>query len=181
MWGHQAYAQHTMQAKDGKLGLRKVVGIDLDGVAIRRGQKRMLLRNSELLQGPSSAELQLFQGDIACKVTTTPGKRFSCALTMSDFRVMPAGSHETCLGADAWGDLAGVDAAVFQEVVEHLDPEPLRYLGPSLMVGLRPRLLLLSTPNFEYNAVLHHLNSQLLPNKLRNSDHRFEWCGLTAP
>lgn len=69
----------------------------------------------------------------------------------------------------------GVQAAVLQEVVEHLDPAPLKWLGPCLLGALQPRLLLLSTPNAEYNALLHHLHSQLLPSGLRNSDHRFEW------
>ena len=80
-----------------------------------------------------------------------------------------------CVCAEAWGSFVGVDAAVFQEVVEHLDPAPLGWLGPCLLAALQPRLLLLSTPNAEYNPVLHHLQSQALANGKRNSDHRFEW------
>lgn len=79
------------------------------------------------------------------------------------------------LHAGYWGDLAGIDGAALVEVVEHLDPTPLAHLGPCLLGGLQPKLLLVTTPNREYNAVLHQLGSSLLPNKLRNTDHRFEW------
>ena len=72
--------------------------------------------------------------------------------------------------------MRGIDAAALVEVVEHLDPSPLRRLGPALLGGLRPRLLVVTTPNLEYNALLCGLGSVLLPNRLRNSDHRFEWC-----
>jgi hypothetical protein len=36
-------------------------------------------------------------------------------------------------------------------------------------------MLIISTPNSEYNAVLQQLGCTLLANNLRNSDHRFEW------
>ena len=78
--------------------------------------------------------------------------------------------------AESWGGYMGVDAAIFQEVIEHLDPTPLRWLGACLLAALSPRLLLLSTPNFEYNVVMRRLQpGSMLPNGLRNSDHRFEW------
>ena len=79
------------------------------------------------------------------------------------------------LDAEFWGSLAGIDAAALVEVVEHLDPTPLHNLGPALLGGLQPKLLVVTTPNREYNTVLHQLGSALLPNKLRNTDHRFEW------
>jgi len=65
-------------------------------------------------------------------------------------------------------------------VVEHLDPSPLRRLGGALLAGLRPALLLVTTPNREYNALLLALGCALLPGRLRNSDHRFEWCVRAA-
>ena len=82
--------------------------------------------------------------------------------------------------AVTWGAMRGIDAAALVEVVEHLDPSPLRRLGPALLGGLRPRLLVVTTPNLEYNPLLHALGSVLLPNRLRNSDHRFEWCAHLA-
>ena len=84
-------------------------------------------------------------------------------------------SQSACRDAEYWGSLAGVDGAALVEVVEHLDPTPLHNLGPCLLGGLQPKLLVVTTPNREYNAVLHQLGNALLPNKLRNTDHRFEW------
>ena len=77
--------------------------------------------------------------------------------------------------AGAWGDLKGIQCACLVEVVEHLDPEPLRALGACVLGALQPGMLVVTTPNREYNPLLHTLGSALLPNKLRNSDHRFEW------
>ena len=34
---------------------------------------------------------------------------------------------------------------------------------------------MVTTPNVEYNRVLHALGGSVLENGLRNSDHRFEW------
>ena len=79
------------------------------------------------------------------------------------------------LPAGAWGDLKGVQCACLVEVVEHLDPEPLRALGPCVLGALQPGMLVVTTPNREYNPLLHTLGSALLPSKLRNTDHRFEW------
>jgi len=75
----------------------------------------------------------------------------------------------------------GVDAAIFQEVIEHLDPTPLHWLGACLLGALQPRLLLLSTPNVEYNVVMRRLQPAMLPTGLRNSDHRFEWSTPHPP
>ncbi len=50
-----------------------------------------------------------------------------------------------------------------------------RQLGSALLGNLQPKLLVVSTPNVEYNQVLRRLGSSLLANGLRNSDHRFEW------
>ncbi|DBA85021.1 TPA: hypothetical protein ACH3X2_005754 [Trebouxia sp. C0005] len=108
-------------------------------------------RGDKLTGGPVSKQLpssRLFHGDIATANATKP---------------------------EFWGYLAGIDGAALVEVVEHLDPTPLHNLGPCLLGGLQPKVLVVTTPNREYNAVLHQLGNALLPNKLRNTDHRFEW------
>jgi hypothetical protein len=48
-------------------------------------------------------------------------------------------------------------------------------VGPAVLGSLQPRVLMVSTPNVDYNQILTHLGSNLLGNGLRNSDHRFEW------
>ncbi|MEJ2855109.1 MULTISPECIES: 3' terminal RNA ribose 2'-O-methyltransferase Hen1 [unclassified Saccharothrix] len=67
--------------------------------------------------------------------------------------------------------LAGYDAAVLMEVVEHLDPVRLPALEHSVFVVARPRTVLVTTPNVEYNALFETLPA----GQLRHSDHRFEW------
>lgn len=66
--------------------------------------------------------------------------------------------------------VSNVDCVVAIEVVEHLDPEPLALLGPTVLGRWKPRLFVMSTPNVEYNAILG-----VQQGKLRHDDHRFEW------
>ncbi|WP_033438643.1 3' terminal RNA ribose 2'-O-methyltransferase Hen1 [Saccharothrix sp. NRRL B-16314] len=68
-------------------------------------------------------------------------------------------------------ELKGYDAAVLMEVVEHLDPDRLPALEHSVFVVARPRTVLVSTPNVEYNALFETLPA----GQHRHSDHRFEW------
>jgi SAM-dependent methyltransferase len=66
--------------------------------------------------------------------------------------------------------LAGFDAAVLMEVVEHLDPGRLPALEASVFGAARPALVVVTTPNVEYNP-----RYDLEPGRLRHHDHRFEW------
>jgi 3' terminal RNA ribose 2'-O-methyltransferase Hen1 len=67
--------------------------------------------------------------------------------------------------------LAGYDAACVVEVIEHLD-EPRRMLFERVLFAhARPPVVVLSTPNREYNSKYENLPE----NALRHSDHRFEW------
>lgn len=63
-----------------------------------------------------------------------------------------------------------VDAALLIEVIEHLEPFQLERLGRTLFGEQKPPLVLVSTPNREYNA-----RFGMLPHQLRHADHRFEW------
>jgi hypothetical protein len=68
-------------------------------------------------------------------------------------------------------ELKGYDAAVLMEVVEHLDPDRLPALEHSVFVVARPRTVLVTTPNVEYNPLFDTLPE----GRHRHSDHRFEW------
>jgi 2-polyprenyl-3-methyl-5-hydroxy-6-metoxy-1,4-benzoquinol methylase len=68
-------------------------------------------------------------------------------------------------------ELAGYDAAVLMEVVEHVDPSRLPALEHSVFVVARPAVVLVTTPNVEYNALFETLPE----GQMRHSDHRFEW------
>jgi 3' terminal RNA ribose 2'-O-methyltransferase Hen1 len=70
------------------------------------------------------------------------------------------------------GRLAGFDAAAVVEVIEHLDPLRLPTFERVLFEFARPRLVVLTTPNIEYNSKWPALPS----GRLRHRDHRFEWC-----
>jgi len=65
--------------------------------------------------------------------------------------------------------LRGFDAAVLMEVVEHVDPPRLPALEATVFGHARPRAVIVTTPNVEYNVHYEGLSG------LRHSDHRFEW------
>ncbi len=67
--------------------------------------------------------------------------------------------------------LAGLDAAVLMEVIEHVDPARLGALERCVFRAARPRTVLVSTPNAEYNPYY----PGLAPGAMRHPDHRFEW------
>ena len=67
--------------------------------------------------------------------------------------------------------LAGFDAAAVVEVIEHIDPPLLDAFAAALFGAARPKTVVLTTPNLEYNARFEALHGQ----ELRHSDHRFEW------
>jgi 3' terminal RNA ribose 2'-O-methyltransferase Hen1 len=66
--------------------------------------------------------------------------------------------------------LRGFDAAALVEVIEHLDLERLPALERAIFEFARPATVVVTTPNREYNA-----QYALPEDKLRHSDHRFEW------
>jgi 3' terminal RNA ribose 2'-O-methyltransferase Hen1 len=67
--------------------------------------------------------------------------------------------------------LAGYDAAIVVEVIEHLDPPRLAGFERVLFEQAKPRLVVLTTPNFEYNVRFETLPA----GQFRHKDHRFEW------
>ncbi|MFF4850308.1 3' terminal RNA ribose 2'-O-methyltransferase Hen1 [Streptomyces sp. NPDC001194] len=67
--------------------------------------------------------------------------------------------------------LAGYDAAVLSEVVEHLDLPRLPALEYAVFGAARPRTVLVTTPNVEYNVRWETLPA----GHVRHGDHRFEW------
>lgn len=67
--------------------------------------------------------------------------------------------------------LEGFDAAAVVEVVEHLDPPRLSAFERAVFEFARPGTVVLTTPNREYNVTWENVGAE----KLRHSDHRFEW------
>jgi 3' terminal RNA ribose 2'-O-methyltransferase Hen1 len=67
--------------------------------------------------------------------------------------------------------LAGFDAAVVIEVVEHLDPPRLSAFERAVFECARPTTIVITTPNVEYNVHFPGLPA----GRFRHRDHRFEW------
>jgi 3' terminal RNA ribose 2'-O-methyltransferase Hen1 len=67
--------------------------------------------------------------------------------------------------------LADMDAATLVEVIEHLDPNRLPALARVVFGEAKPKTLVVTTPNAEYNVLF----ATLAAGAFRHPDHRFEW------
>lgn len=67
--------------------------------------------------------------------------------------------------------LSGWDAATVVEVLEHLEPGRIPAFERNVFEFARPRVVILTTPNVEYNVRFEGLEA----GRFRHPDHRFEW------
>jgi hypothetical protein len=67
--------------------------------------------------------------------------------------------------------MAGFDAAAVVEVIEHLDNARLAAFERVLFESAKPKTIVITTPNREYNVKWETLPA----GKFRHRDHRFEW------
>ena len=65
----------------------------------------------------------------------------------------------------------GYDCACVVEVIEHIDPSRLPAFERVLFEYAKPQTVILTTPNREYNVNYETLQED----RLRHTDHRFEW------
>ncbi|MER6035851.1 3' terminal RNA ribose 2'-O-methyltransferase Hen1 [Streptomyces sp. NPDC001835] len=102
------------------------------------------------------------------------------ALTIASRRLRPdrmgerqAARVSLVQGSLAYTDkrLKGYDAAVLSEVIEHLDLPRLPALEYAVFGHARPRTVVVTTPNVEYNVRWETLPA----GHVRHGDHRFEW------
>jgi len=77
--------------------------------------------------------------------------------------------HGSAIYRDA--RLADLDAICLVEVIEHLDEDRLPALEAAVFGAARPRLVIVTTPNADYNARFENLPT----GRFRHADHRFEW------
>ncbi|CAN7109336.1 unnamed protein product [Brassica rapa subsp. narinosa] len=80
--------------------------------------------------------------------------------------------------------LYDIDIGTCLEVIEHMEEDQACEFGEKVLSLFRPKLLIVSTPNFEYNTILQRTTTpetqeenkseSQLP-KFRNHDHKFEW------
>ncbi|RZA11038.1 MAG: methyltransferase domain-containing protein [Proteobacteria bacterium] len=65
----------------------------------------------------------------------------------------------------------GFHAIALVEVLEHIETERLPAVERILFEFAKPHTIILTTPNKDYNQCIERLGEQ----RLRHSDHRFEW------
>ncbi|KAL4627804.1 hypothetical protein ACB092_05G191900 [Castanea dentata] len=82
--------------------------------------------------------------------------------------------------------LCGFDIGTCLEVIEHMEEEQACLFGDVVLSYFCPKVLIVSTPNYEYNVILQKSSppsqeedpdekTQSQSCKFRNHDHKFEW------
>ncbi|MGW6527919.1 3' terminal RNA ribose 2'-O-methyltransferase Hen1 [Streptomyces venezuelae] len=107
--------------------------------------------------------------DVSMRALTVASRR----LRLDRLGERQAGRVRLVQGSLAYTDkrLKGYDAAVLSEVIEHLDEARLPALEYAVFGSARPRTVLVTTPNVEYNVRWESLPA----GHVRHGDHRFEW------
>ncbi|MBT1091309.1 3' terminal RNA ribose 2'-O-methyltransferase Hen1 [Streptomyces chartreusis] len=120
-----------------------------------------------LLKDPAFTEI--VGVDVSMRALTIAGRR----LKLDRMGERQASRVQLFQSSLAYTDsrLKGYDAAVLSEVVEHLDLPRLPALEYAVFGSARPRTVLVTTPNVEYNVRWESLPA----GHVRHSDHRFEW------
>ncbi|MFE2751861.1 3' terminal RNA ribose 2'-O-methyltransferase Hen1 [Actinosynnema sp. NPDC059335] len=140
-----------------QVGARSVLDLGCGGGALLRA----------LLEDPDFARVQGV--DVSAGALATAARRLRLDRMSERQRARITLRQSSLTYADP--ELKGYDAAVLMEVVEHLDPDRLPALEHSVFGVARPRTVLVTTPNVEYNALFETLPE----GRRRHSDHRFEW------
>jgi len=154
----------------------------------QRLHERRLDRVAEILGGTGAKrvlDLGCGEGKLIARVIRDPGIEEIVGVEVSSVELARAGRRFAELpqalkakirllqGSLIYRDtrLRGFDAAALVEVVEHFEPDRLPHLERSLFGDARPQLIVVTTPNRDYNALF----PSLAPGRLRHPDHRFEW------
>ncbi|WP_329326245.1 3' terminal RNA ribose 2'-O-methyltransferase Hen1 [Streptomyces luteogriseus] len=120
-----------------------------------------------LLKDPAFTEI--VGVDVSMRALTIASRR----LKLDRLGERQASRVQLFQGSLAYTDvrLKGYDAAVLSEVIEHLDLPRLPALEYAVFGSARPRTVLVTTPNVEYNVRWESLPA----GHVRHGDHRFEW------
>lgn len=136
-------------------GARRVLDLGCGGGALLH----------DLIQEPSFDEIAGV--DVSARALEVAARRFE---RLPERRRERLALHQSALTyVDA--ALAGFDAAVLMEVIEHVDPARLPALEHAVFAAARPDTVVVTTPNVEYNVRFENLPA----GTFRHSDHRFEW------
>jgi 3' terminal RNA ribose 2'-O-methyltransferase Hen1 len=141
-------------------GARRVVDLGCGGGALLR----------DLLADPQFTEI--LGVDVSAGALEAAARRLRLDRLPERQRERVALRQSALTYADA--SLAGYDAAVLMEVIEHVDEVRLPALEHAVLGVARPQALVVTTPNVEYNVRFETLE----PGRFRHTDHRFEWTRI---
>ena len=121
------------------------------------------------------------EGHLMAKLADEPGVKRVTGLEVRQFAIRRCWRRltteqktkaSTLHGSLTYADprLAGHDAAVAMEVIEHIDPERLDAFAAALLGIAHPGTVIMTTPNREYNVLFEDFSGPF-----RHRDHRFEW------
>jgi 3' terminal RNA ribose 2'-O-methyltransferase Hen1 len=147
---------------------REAIAAELRSLGVNRivdlgcGEGRLL---RELVTEPTFTEI--VGVEVAAKALRTAAARVDRFADRQRARVT---LHQ---GSITYADprIAGYDAIVLCEVIEHIDPPRLPALAATVFGAAKPKHVLITTPNVEYNVRWDTLPA----GKTRHPDHRFEW------
>nr|WP_042192314.1 3' terminal RNA ribose 2'-O-methyltransferase Hen1 [Kibdelosporangium sp. MJ126-NF4]CEL19106.1 HEN1 C-terminal domain; double-stranded RNA 3'-methylase [Kibdelosporangium sp. MJ126-NF4]CTQ95092.1 HEN1 C-terminal domain; double-stranded RNA 3'-methylase [Kibdelosporangium sp. MJ126-NF4] len=136
-------------------GAKRVLDLGCGGGALLR----------DLVKEPSFTEI--VGVDVSARALEVAARRFERTPERVRDRVTLRQSALTYVDQS----LAGYDAAVLMEVIEHVDEPRLPALERSVFGAARPSTVVVTTPNVEYNVRFEGLPA----GRMRHTDHRFEW------
>lgn len=143
-----------------------------------------------LLDFPTSLE-KIVGVDISKKSLSRAAKLLHSKLSRNSDAGEPSGGIKSAVlyeGSITFFDprLYGFDIGTCLEVIEHMEEDQACLFGDVVLSYFCPKVLIVSTPNYEYNAILQRSNpsnqeedpdetSQSQACRFRNHDHKFEW------
>ncbi|PIA31125.1 hypothetical protein AQUCO_05200014v1 [Aquilegia coerulea] len=139
--------------------LEKIVGVDIS----RKG----LARAAKVLHSKLNAKSEALTSNTSIKSALL----YDGSITVFDQR------------------LYGFDIGTCLEVIEHMEEDQASLFGDVALGFFCPKILIVSTPNYEYNPILQKSTpssqeekeedkTEFLPCKFRNYDHKFEWTRM---
>jgi 3' terminal RNA ribose 2'-O-methyltransferase Hen1 len=139
-------------------GLEHVAGMDASTVALERAARRLHL---DRLSDRERARVSLFHGSLVYRDARLADYDVALLTEVNSPKPAPTGR----------GRGHGFDVAILTEVIEHVEPSRLPTVERVVFECARPRRVVITTPNHEYNSVWPSLPA----GKFRHADHRFEW------
>ncbi|XP_071698124.1 small RNA 2'-O-methyltransferase [Rutidosis leptorrhynchoides] len=130
--------------------------------------------------------------DISTKALARAAKTLHTKLSANSTNPVPCSGIKSALLLDGSittfdSRLYGCDIGTCLEVIEHMSEDQATIFGNIVLSFFLPKILIISTPNYEYNTILRKSTPQTQeeedsedknptkPCKFRNFDHKFEW------